>query len=267
MVGSSVTLANVSYEWDAENRLTAINNGINRSEFYYDGLGRRVEIIEKTNGVAATNNWYLWCGNAICEIRDATGATTLRRLYPQGETLVGANASTNYFYTKDHLESIREALDANGVLATRYDYDPYGQLTTLVENFKTILTFTGHVVHSPSGLYLTFHRQLDSVLGRWLSRDPIEENNGANLYLYVGNNPPNRVDHLGLQEFVPFDPNSFDVGSLTDTVANAAKDAVGDVVNDLARHGPELPHDDNPDEPNWTISHIINNNRCNSAIY
>jgi YD repeat-containing protein len=28
-----------TYEWDAENRLTAINQGTNRSEFSYDGLG------------------------------------------------------------------------------------------------------------------------------------------------------------------------------------------------------------------------------------
>src|SRR5204863_2708960 len=41
-----------TYEWDAVDQLVAINAGTNRSEFTYDGLGRRVQVIEKTNGVA-----------------------------------------------------------------------------------------------------------------------------------------------------------------------------------------------------------------------
>lgn len=37
--------------------------------------------------------------------------------------------------------------------------------------------------------------------GRWLSRDPIGENGGVNLYGYVGNGPVNAVDPLGLMIF------------------------------------------------------------------
>jgi len=42
------------------------------------------------------------------------------------------------------------------------------------------------------------YRAYDPVLGRWLSRDPIAEAGGMNLYGYVGNNPINRFDPLGL---------------------------------------------------------------------
>jgi uncharacterized protein RhaS with RHS repeats len=34
--------------------------------------------------------------------------------------------------------------------------------------------------------------------GKWLSRDPIGENGGLNLYGYVGNNPISAIDPLGL---------------------------------------------------------------------
>ncbi|MEI7693856.1 MAG: RHS repeat-associated core domain-containing protein, partial [Verrucomicrobiota bacterium] len=34
--------------------------------------------------------------------------------------------------------------------------------------------------------------------GRWLSRDPIEEVGGNNLYNFVGNDPVRRIDPLGL---------------------------------------------------------------------
>lgn len=35
-------------EWDAENRLTAITIGSQRSEFSYDGNDRRVRVVERT---------------------------------------------------------------------------------------------------------------------------------------------------------------------------------------------------------------------------
>jgi hypothetical protein len=38
--------------------------------------------------------------------------------------------------------------------------------------------------------------------GRWLSRDPIGENGGPNLYGMVGNNPINYFDPFGLETFV-----------------------------------------------------------------
>ncbi len=48
-----------TYEWDAADRLLAINIGPNRSEFSYDGAGRRVRITEKTNAVVQTDKSFL----------------------------------------------------------------------------------------------------------------------------------------------------------------------------------------------------------------
>ena len=38
----------------------------------------------------------------------------------------------------------------------------------------------------------------ESVADRWICRDPIAEQGGLNLYGYVGNNPINSIDSLGL---------------------------------------------------------------------
>ena len=44
----------------------------------------------------------------------------------------------------------------------------------------------------------TLYRAYDPATGRWLSRDPIGESGGINLYGYVSNSPVNYMDSIGL---------------------------------------------------------------------
>jgi RHS repeat-associated protein len=194
LANSTLPTNNITYEWDGENRLTAINNGTNRSEFYYDGLGKRTEIIERQNGVGVSTNTYLWCGTDICEQRDLTGANVTRRFFPQGEQI----ASLNYYYTRDHLGSVREAVNLTATLASRYDFGPFGEMEVIQQGQAIDFAYTGHFLHSTSGLYLTHHRPLDSTTARWLNRDPLGEKTGINLYSYVDNNAINAIDPMGL---------------------------------------------------------------------
>jgi RHS repeat-associated protein len=183
-----------TYEWDAADRLTAINSGSNRSEFTYDGLGRRIQIVEKVGGNVVIAKKFLWCGMAVCEERDATGSNVTKRFFGQGEQISG----TNYYFTRDHIGSVREMADATGVIHARYDYDPYGRRTKLSGDIDADFAFTGDYYHPVSGLYLTVYRAYDANTARWLSRDPIAEVGGLNLYSYVRNGPVNLIDILGL---------------------------------------------------------------------
>ena len=202
-----------TFEWDGANRLVAINTGTtNRSEFTYDGLSRCAKIVEKTNGSVTSTRKFVWCGNDMCEFRDTNDAVTLF-VYPQGQY-----SGTKYFYTRDHLGSIREMFKTNDIVVARYDYDPWGRSTTKVSTVLPDFNFTGLYRHGPSNLVMAVHRFYDPDLGRWISRDPLGElsfeitrsqrmvsmmpaevTQGANLYAYVRNQPVSKTDPLGLE--------------------------------------------------------------------
>ena len=101
-------------------------------------------------------------------------------------------------YRTDHLGSIREVVDSTGTLTARYDYDAWGVLETVSGSFDLDFGYTGHFIHHPSGLHLAPFRAYDPTLGRWISRDPIREAGGINLYGYVEGDPVNYFDILGL---------------------------------------------------------------------
>jgi RHS repeat-associated protein len=123
------------------------------------------------------------------EFGDATDAVTQRN-YKQGQCV----GTTAYFYTRDRLGSIREMFTRGGTVVARYDYDPYGRSTTILGTTPTDMNFTGLYRHSKSNLDLATYRAYDPDLGRWLSRDPLGEKGGVNLYGYVGGEPIGRID-------------------------------------------------------------------------
>jgi RHS repeat-associated protein len=61
--------------------------------------------------------------------------------------------------------------------------------------------FSGKEYDLHSGLYYFGYRFYDPNLQRWLNSDPIGERGGLNLYGFVGNNPINDVDQLGLLDY------------------------------------------------------------------
>jgi len=198
---SSLALTDATtYEWDGEHRLSAINQGSHRTELSHDGRDRCVRIVEKDGVSTLSDRRYIWAGTELCEERDATGATVLRRFFSQGVQVLSGPTAGNYYYTHDHLGSVREMLDESGSLRARYDYDPYGRRTRSGGDLEADFGFTGHFFHSPSGLHFALYRAYDADLGRWLSRDPVGEVDRLNLYAYASNDPVNRFDPLGLAD-------------------------------------------------------------------
>lgn len=74
----------------------------------------------------------------------------------------------------------------------------YGNVTKVSGDRDSDFLYTGHYWHGQSDLFLTLFRAYDPELGRWISRDPLEEEGEINLYAYVGNHPSGLIDQLGL---------------------------------------------------------------------
>ena len=188
-----------TFHWDAANRLVKIVDGATTTEWRYNGFDQRME--EKVNG-AVTAKWR-WDGT---QLREMIVGTTLRKYFVRGmqwtPNTAQAATTSNYFFFRDHLGSLREMIDASGNLHKRYAYDLWGRRTQPVNTTtvpEPMLGFTGHFYHAGTGLHLAFYRAYSAELGRWLSMDPIEEEGGLNLYRLVENDPINRFDSLGLK--------------------------------------------------------------------
>jgi RHS repeat-associated protein len=88
---------------------------------------------------------------------------------------------------------------SSGAATTINTYDEYGvRGAANAGRFQ----FTGQMWLPEVGLYHYRARAYSPTLGRFLQADPILYAGGMNLYAYVGNDPLNWVDPLGLQEEV-----------------------------------------------------------------
>ena len=156
------------------------------SNFTYDAFGYNVKITESTGGVVTSTKQFIWCGNSRCEARDASSNLTTQ-YYGFGQINYSGGVGTNYYYTKDHLGSVRELVDTSGNLIAQYNYSPYGVVTKVagVSGIDSDFQYAGYYYHAPTGLNLTMYRAYSPSLGRFLTRDPIGYSGGNNLYGYV----------------------------------------------------------------------------------
>jgi RHS repeat-associated protein len=190
----------VTNEWNSEHRLAAVNAGNARTEFTYDGLGHLTGIRKLVSGAEVSNRRMIWCNGQICEERSANG-TVNKRFFEQGVKFETGPSAGLYFYTRDHLQSVREMTDHTGAVRARYSYDPFGRRSRETGDLEADFGFAGMFWAKEAALAITPFRAYDPAIARWLSRDPLpdaEVKEGPNLYAYVLNNPLNLTDPLGL---------------------------------------------------------------------
>ena len=76
--------------------------------------------------------------------------------------------------------------------------EPFDQVTEAVTMVEQNLRFPGQYLDRESGLHYNYFRTYDPAIGRYTQSDPIGLGGGINTVGYVGGNPVQRVDPLGL---------------------------------------------------------------------
>ena len=210
--------ANSKFTWDAENRLveTQVVTSGPLIRYQYDAQSRR---ISKTVNGAAT--LFLYDGfNCIAEysLQNSSFILHTSRLWGMdlSGTLQGAggvggllcesqitNAQiSNFFPAYDGNGNITEYLSTTGTIAAHFAYDPLGSAVVNTDTGNQFpYRFSTKPLDSETGLYYYNYRYYDPATGRWLSRDPIEERGGLNLYGFVGNHAVNNWDRLGNESY------------------------------------------------------------------
>jgi RHS repeat-associated protein len=182
-----------SYTWNARNQLVAVSGGISAT-FEYDAFGRRT-----SKSVGGSSTALLYDGAQV--IQELSGST------PTSNLLVGA--LDELFTRTVGLDTTHYLADAHGpialagpsgVLQTTYRYEPYGQTTADGASNDNPFQYTGRE-NDGTGLYYYRARYYNPHLQRFISEDPAEFVAGdTNLYAYVGNDPINFTDPLGLEK-------------------------------------------------------------------
>ncbi|WP_176014020.1 RHS repeat domain-containing protein [Victivallis sp. Marseille-Q1083] len=211
------------YTYDAENRLKTADVGTYRYEYTYDYLSRRIrqKVILKSGATGQTQSEvaYVYDGWNVVGVYDTTTATpTFQKGYLWGEdlsgSLQGAGGVGGLLAEKRGGQTYLPVYDGNGNIMSylnastkasvaEYVYDAFGR--TISSSGAEADNFTYRFSTKPmdgNGLYYYGYRYYDPQHGRWISRDPIEENGGVNLYGFVGNNPVKKKEYLGLDVWV-----------------------------------------------------------------
>ncbi|MCP4347874.1 MAG: hypothetical protein GY795_20415 [Desulfobacterales bacterium] len=111
-----------------------------------------------------------------------------------------------YYYLYDANGNVGQLANAaDGSIAAHYEYDPFGNIIKAEGEYRdrNPYRFSTKYIDSETGLIYYGYRYLSADIGRWLSRDPIGEQGGITLYLFVRNNPINETDPYGLEVLTP----------------------------------------------------------------
>ena len=215
------------YTWDGENRLirmvarTAVGPQ-QRLEFAYDWQGRRIAKVVWNNtagtGTPAVDQRFLYDQwNLIVVAVEVESQFQLAQAFVWGTDLSGSmqgaggvggllkvshvgQSTTNCFAAFDGNGNVVGLVDvSSGAVLARYEYGPFGELVRATGPMARAnpFRFSTKYQDQETGFLYYGYRYYDPSRGSWLSRDPVQERGGKNLYRFGYNDTINKIDPSG----------------------------------------------------------------------
>jgi len=181
------------------------------ANFSYDMFGRRRD--QTVNGHRTQS---FWIGDELSfTIPDNDWAHRIRQFspYPVGGLdeltyrRIGDDATGDRYVLRDANNNVIALTDVNQQSQTQYSYQPYGATTQAGAADPNPQQYTGRE-NDGAGLYYYRNRYYSPQTGRFISEDQVGWASGqTNAYAYVGGNPVQLSDPMGLQAIpVPMPP-------------------------------------------------------------
>jgi RHS repeat-associated protein len=193
----------------------------------YDALNRRVARSVATDEGSTTERYVYDGFNLIEAHRDGDVTSFVHGAGVDEHIALVTPQQETYHYVQDVLGNVVALTDTSGAAVEAYLYQAYGLPTVVRPGANGVMEwglddevvaewsgletasmlgnpflYTGQPYDADVGLYYYRARYYDPAEGRFLSRDPIgvwgDTSNLGNAYAYVGNDPLNQNDPLGL---------------------------------------------------------------------
>ena len=249
----------LNYGWDAANQPLMLEerHGPHRTEHDYDGSQRRVEKRVYHHGNLRRTHRFVYDGwlPVVEEVEDQWGNFAYRNLYVWGpgpggarQPEIGATGQLALIIHQpkhgppqlgapiyNHRLDVVGLVDVeSGQVVARYGYTPFGKTTYAIgpRADQNPFRFAGAYHDQETNTYYFGYRHYHPRTKQWISRDPIGEAGGLNLFAYANNDPVNGIDVLGLEvtSFGPMKIISPRTRYLTHPVGSL--DAMGVVTKD-----------------------------------
>ena len=184
-----------TYLYDLKNNMISANRGNNSGTYYYNAMSQRV--LKVVNGQL---KYFVYNeSNQLIGEYDSNGNIISEYIYFGLRPVAVKNNGNIYMVHTDYLGTPRYIMDnSNNLLWKWENTDPYG--SNLAQgSLEFNLRFAGQYYDSESSLHYNIYRTYDPNAKRYMQSDPIGLAGGFNTYNYVGRNPLNNIDPLGLK--------------------------------------------------------------------